>query len=471
MPRMVSDPRRRLPAIDQWLASEQGAALCAEYSRAEVAAVMREHLAHYRRRVSAGAAPLPDFASAEYAARLRADLLRRRRPSLRPALNATGIVVHTNLGRAPLAPEALAAVAAAAHGYSSLELDLATGKRGSRHRHVEALLAELTGAEAGLAVNNCAAAVLLALAALARGAEVVISRGELIEIGGSFRMPDVIAQSGARMVEVGTTNRTSLADYAAALTERTRVVLVSHPSNYRIVGFTAKPKLAELAALAHARGLVLVQDLGSGSLVELAPGGGNAAAGGAPEPTVRASIAQGADLVLFSGDKLLGGPQAGLVAGRAGLVESLKCHPLARALRIDKLSLAALAATLRLYLPPHEPRAEIPVLRMIAEPKARVARRASRIARALAADARVMAETADDVSYAGGGALPLEQIPTKVVRVRARGVAAAELARRLRSGEPIVVARIAEDAVVVDPRTVPAAETAKLIAAILAALG
>jgi L-seryl-tRNA(Ser) seleniumtransferase len=461
---MTHDPRRQLPAVDRWLASAQGQALCAEYSREEVVAVMREHLAYHRRALSEGRTSAPNLASADYAARLRADLLRRRLPSLRPALNATGIVVHTNLGRAPLAPEAIAAIAEVAHGYSSLELDLSTGKRGSRQRHAEALLTQLTGAAAGMAVNNCAAAVLVALNTLARDAEVVISRGELIEIGGAFRMPDVIARSGARMIEVGTTNRTTLEDYAGAITPSTRVLLVSHPSNYRIVGFTAKPELPALAALARERGVALVHDLGSGCLVELAIGDG------APEPTVAQSIAKGADLVLFSGDKLLGGPQVGLIVGRADLIEAIKHNPLVRALRIDKLSLAALQATLRLYLPPSDPHLRIPVLRMIAEPKASVARRAGQVARALRKDARVTAELADDVSYAGGGALPLEQIPTKVVRIRVNGLTATELARRLRARDPIVIARIADETLIVDPRTVAAHETSTLITAIRQAL-
>jgi L-seryl-tRNA(Ser) seleniumtransferase len=461
---MPHDLRRQLPAVDEWLSSVQGRALSDEFSRAEVLAVLREHLAYHRRRLGDGTTGLPAFTSDEYVARLRADLLRRRLPSLRPAINATGIVVHTNLGRAPLAPEALDAVAATARGYSTLEIDLSTGKRGSRHRHVEALLVELTGAGAGLAVNNCAAAVLLALNTLARDAEVVISRGELIEIGGSFRMPDVIAQSGARMIEVGTTNKTTLADYARAITPSTRALLVSHPSNYRIVGFTAKPALAELAALAHERGVLLIHDLGSGALVELRVGEGPA------EPTVAHSLSQGADLVLFSGDKLLGGPQAGLVAGHADLIEAIKRNPLARAVRIDKLSLAALAATLTLYRPPHDPLERIPVLRMLSEPKKSIARRAARIARELRNKSRLTVVLSDDVSYAGGGALPLEQLPTKVVRLRARDMTATELAQRLRAAAPPVIARIADDAVILDPRTVLPAEIPKLVAAIVDAL-
>ena len=457
---MPPDLRRQLPAVDEWLSSAQGRALSAEYSREEVVAVLREHLAYYRRRLGDGTVGLPAFTSDEYAARLRADLLRRRLPSLRPAINATGIVVHTSLGRAPLAPEALAAITAVARGYSTLEIDLSTGKRGSRHRHVEVLLAELTGAGAGIAVNNCAAAVLLALNTLARDAEVVISRGELIEIGGSFRMPDVIAQSGARMIEVGTTNKTTLADYARAITANTRALLVSHPSNYRIVGFTAKPTLTELAGLARERALLLIHDLGSGALVELRVGAGGT------EPTAPQSLVQGADIVLFSGDKLLGGPQAGLIAGRADLIEAIKRNPLARAVRIDKLSLAALAATLALYRPPHDPFERVPVLRMLSEPKKSIARRAARIARELRKKSRLTVALGDDVSYAGGGAMPLEQLPTKVVRLRATDLSATELLQRLRAGAPPVIARIADGDVILDPRTVATAETPELVAAL-----
>jgi L-seryl-tRNA(Ser) seleniumtransferase len=457
---MSRDLLRQLPAVDQWLALEQGAALCAEYSRAEVVDVMRGHLARIREAVKAGATELPPLESPEYFELLRADLIAQRQASLKRVINATGIVIHTNLGRAPLAEEALRAIEHAARGYSNLEYDLEEGRRGARNAHVAGLVARLTGAEAALVVNNCAAAVVLVLRALAKDGEVIVSRGELIEIGGSFRMPDVIAESGATMVEVGTTNRTTLADYAAAIGERTRVLLVSHPSNYRIVGFTAKPSLDELARLAHERQLPLVQDLGSGSLVEL-PG-----MLAASEPTVGASLAQGVDLVTFSGDKLLGGPQAGVIAGRGDLVAALERHPLARALRMDKLSLAALDATLRLYLPPHDPCERVPVLRMLAEPAAAVGRRAAALRKRLGGIAGLDASLADGESYAGGGALPMQTIPTKLLRMTLRGVAAHELARRLRTGDPPVIARIAAEAVTLDLRTVRPEETAELAAAI-----
>jgi L-seryl-tRNA(Ser) seleniumtransferase len=457
---MSRDLLRRLPAVDKWLASEAGAALCAEYSRGEVVETMRDHLTRIRAAVKNGATELPPLESPEYFTLLRADLIARRQASLKRVINASGIVIHTNLGRAPLADEALRAIDRAARGYSNLEYDLDEGRRGARNAHIADLLARLTGAEAALVVNNCAAAVVLVLRALARDGEVIVSRGELIEIGGSFRMPDVIAESGARMVEVGTTNRTTLADYAEAIGERTRVLLVSHPSNYRIVGFTAKPSLAELARLAHERQLLLVEDLGSGSLVDL---GGVLAAS---EPTVGASLAQGVDVVTFSGDKLLGGPQAGVIAGRADAVAKVERHPLARALRIDKLSLAALDATLRLYLSPHDPRERVPVLRMLTESAVSVGRRAAALKKRLAGIAAVEAEIADGESYAGGGALPMNAIPTKLVRIAVHGVAAHELARRLRAGDPPVIVRIAAEAVTLDLRTVHPEEAPDLAAAI-----
>jgi L-seryl-tRNA(Ser) seleniumtransferase len=447
---MRDDLLRRIPGLDQWLASEQGAALCAEFSRPEVVRIMREHLQELREGLREGTIrELPRFDSAQYCARLCAELMERRRGSLRRVINATGIIIHTNLGRAPLAPEAIEAIEQVARGYSSLEFDLGMGKRGSREAHVESLLTELTGAESALVVNNCAGAVVLMLNTFAKAKEVVISRGELIEIGGSFRMPEVIAQSGARMVEVGTTNKTRLADYARAIGENTMALLSSHPSNYRVVGFSATPPLDALADLAREHGLLCMRDLGSGSLVDLSP---------LEEPTVSQTVAQGVDLVAFSGDKLLGGPQAGIIVGRAELTATMKRNPLARALRIDKLSLAALSATLRLYMPPNDPRARIPVLRMITEPAVVVDERArqllARLTRLPAAEAVIV----DDVSYAGGGASPMLEIPTRVIRLSTKEIGVAELARRLRAGAPPVIGRIARGALCLDLRTVDSSE-------------
>lgn len=456
---------RQLPAIDKWLASESGSALSAEFSAAEVAEVMRGHLARVRRSLGNGLTELPDFHNPQYAALMRAELLERRLPSLRRAINATGIILHTNLGRAPLAAEAVDAMQAAAAGYSNLEFDLGTGARGSRQDHVESLLCRITGAEAALAVNNCAAAVMLALESFAADGDVIVSRGELVEIGGSFRMPDVIAKSGARMVEVGTTNKTRLEDYAAALSGRSRIVLAVHPSNFRIVGFSAKPALKELAKLARANELLCVHDLGSGALANVQP------VASMTGDTVQSSLAAGVDLVTFSGDKLLGGPQAGLIVGRAELIDTIKRNPLARALRIDKLSLAALAATLRLYLPPNDPAEKIPVLRMLGESESSIAARARRLLKRLRELPGVDADIADDVAYSGGGALPMVELPTTTIRVTADGISAGTLARRLRQARPPVIARLADDRLVLDPRTTLPGDSGDLLSAVRQALG
>jgi len=322
------------------------------------------------------------------------------------------------------------------------------------------LLVRLTGAEAAIVVNNCAAAVMLALSTVAKDGEAIISRGELVEIGGSFRMPDVIAQSGAQMVEIGTTNKTHLNDYEAALSENTRVLLAIHPSNFRVVGFTDKPDLSELADLAHDNDALLIEDLGSGSLVDLSVAGMSA------EPMVQASLKAGVDLVTFSGDKLLGGPQAGIILGRENLIAEIRRNPLTRALRIDKLSLAALAATLRLYSAPNDPLLQVPVLRMISEETAGVGRRASKLLRQIKKIPGVDGTIADDVSYSGGGALPMDAIPTKVVQLRADSLTAAQLAERLRETDTPVIARIADDVLHLDLRTVQTRELPDLAAAV-----
>jgi L-seryl-tRNA(Ser) seleniumtransferase len=456
---MTGELLRQLPAIGQWLASTEGARLVAEYSHAEVADVMRVHLDRLRVGLRAGLASLPALESAEYAELLRADLLARRADSLKPVVNATGIVIHTNLGRAPLADAAVEAVSAVAGGYTNLEYDLAAGRRGSRGHHVEALLCELTGAESALVVNNCAAAVVLALRALAGDGEVVVSRGELIEIGGSFRMPDVIAESGARMVEVGTTNRTTQGDYAGAISEATRVLLTSHPSNYRVVGFTTRPAASTLSALARERGVAFVHDLGSGALVDPSLAGLEA------EPTVAECLAEGADLVTFSGDKMLGGPQAGIVLGRVDLIERLRRHPYARAARIDKLSLAALVATLRLYREPNDPWEAVPVLRMLRASPDEIGGRAGPVAAAIAALEGFSARVVDNLGYAGGGALPLSELPTRVIEVAHAGLSAQALAAGLREFDRPVIGRIARDRVLLDLRTVLPSQEAGIIEA------
>jgi L-seryl-tRNA(Ser) seleniumtransferase len=358
-------------------------------------------------------------------------------------VNATGVIVHTNLGRAPIASAAVERIAAVARGYSTLEYDLAAGRRGSRHDHLSPLLAGLTGAEAGLAVNNNAAAVLLCLAATAEGGEVLISRGQLIEIGDGFRIPDILAQSGAHLVEVGTTNRTHLRDYERALTERTRAILRVHQSNFRIVGFTDHPGLQELAALAG-DDVALIDDLGSGALLDLPDM--------LDEPTARSSVEAGADLVCFSGDKLLGGPQAGIIVGRAAAVERVKRHPLARAMRIDKLSLAALEATLELYRNPAAALSQLPVLRMAGEPADRVQARATRLAE------RLGGEVVETAARVGGGALPLLEIPSHACALPGGDA----LAARLRDCDPPVVARVQEGRVLLDCRTLTDDETDRI---------
>jgi L-seryl-tRNA(Ser) seleniumtransferase len=361
---------------------------------------------------------------------LHAQLRAVRAPALRGVLNATGIIVHTNLGRAPLPAAATERVAAVGRGYSNLELDLDSGTRGSRQDHVAGILKRLTGAEAAIVVNNNAAAMLLALAALAEGREVLVSRGELIEIGDGFRIPDVLARSAARLVEVGTTNRTSAADYARAATAETALLLRVHQSNFRVVGFAEQPSLGELAAVAGRLGVPLLDDLGSGALVDIPD-----------EPTAREALAGGADLVCFSGDKLLGGPQAGVVVGRSELVERLRRHPLHRALRIDKLGLAALEGTLLLYLEPERALREVPVLRMLHEEPAAVRARAERLAAATGG------EVEETVARVGGGALPLAELPSFACAVEE------SLARPLRLREPPVVGIVRDGRVLLDCRT------------------
>jgi L-seryl-tRNA(Ser) seleniumtransferase len=380
-------------------------------------------------------------------------LARLTRPSLRRVVNATGIVLHTNLGRAPLAPAAVAQVTAVAAGYSNLEYDLESGARGSRGSHVEELLRELSGAEAAFAVNNNAAAVMLALAALAGDGEVLVSRGELVEIGGSFRIPEILAHSGATLVEVGTTNRTRLADYAAAINDRTTAILRVHQSNFRIVGFTEQPEAGELAALARERGIAMVDDLGSGALGEVHD-----------EPTVRAAVAAGPDLVCCSGDKLLGGPQAGILFGRAEAVERCRRHPLARALRLDKLQLAALEATLRLHR--DEGQAALPALAMIEAPQEELQRRAEAMAAAIGPAAEVGRES----GAPGGGSLADVALEGPVCLVDPGQQGADALLARLRRHDPPVIARIVRDRIVLDPRTMSDGDAAEAAAAVRQAL-
>jgi len=374
-------------------------------------------------------------------------------PSLKPVVNATGVVIHTNLGRVPLGPAAIEAMQRIAGGYSSLEFELASGSRGDRQEHIQRTLQELLAVEAAVVVNNNASAVLLALTALARGKEVVVSRGQAVEIGGGFRIPDVMRRSGARLVEVGTTNRTYIADYEQALTERTAALMRVHSSNFRVIGFTHDVELAEMAELAHKRGLLLIDDLGSGSLVD------TSRFGLMQEPMVQTSVAAGADVICFSGDKLLGGPQAGVVVGRKAAIDRLKRDPLMRAMRTDKVTMAALQATLLEYL---KGRAleTLPVWRMIGAPLDVLRSRAEAWAAHVTG-----AEVIDGRSAIGGGSLPEETLPTALLRLPKQGSAARQLAS-LRKADPPIIARIHEDAVVLDPRTVLPADEPALLAAL-----
>jgi L-seryl-tRNA(Ser) seleniumtransferase len=392
-----------------------------------------------------GAASLPaDSSGAAEWIEAAADrrLASRFRGSLRSVINATGVILHTNLGRAPLAEAARNRLADAARGYSNLEYDLSTGSRGSRSVHAEALLIAVTGAEAAIVVNNNAAATLLILAALAYGREAIVSRGELVEIGGGFRVPDVMAQSGAALREVGTTNRTRVADYSAAIGPRTALVLRVHPSNFRIEGFTERPALADLARAAHGAGTILVEDLGSGCLADDVPG----------EPSVQRSLRDGADLVCFSGDKLLGGPQAGIIAGRTALVDQLRRHPLMRALRVDKLTYAALEATLLEYLAGRAAET-VPVQMMLSLSAEAIEARAQAMADQLAASGWKIALMSGS-SAVGGGSAPGLSLPTVLLAMARDGMTAAALEAHLRTLDPPIVARIEHDRVVLDLRTV-----------------
>ena len=440
---MVNNAFRNLPAVSDVLAQPAVAALLAEgYRQDIVTSAVRERIAEARVAVARGEAP----PVAEEAARDVAAAMKSSEADW-PAtvLNATGVILHTNLGRAPLSAASIRAAGAASEGYSTLELDLDDGKRGSRHTAIARLLRQLTDAEDAIAVNNNAGAVLLGLAAVAAGREVVVSRGEASEIGGGFRIPDVLAQSGSRLVEVGTVNKTYAADYERAISERTAALLVVHRSNFQVTGFTHEPALADIAAVGRTHGVPVLHDLGSGALLD------TARLGLGHETMPQESLAAGAGLVFFSGDKLLGGPQAGLAAGRSDLVGALRAHPLARALRADKLTLAALHRTLLHYVR-GEALEQIPVWRMIAATSDAIEERA----RAMANRIGPAATVTRGASRLGGGSLPTDELPTSLVSIDPSAAGGAEeVARRLRAGSPAVVARIEGDRVLLDPRTVP----------------
>ena len=460
---------RALPSIDALLREPEAARLRARAGAARLTALARAVTDELRAELLAQGTGTNGRVSrqsllAEAVKRLACAVERDAACALRRVINATGVILHTNLGRAPLSAAARRAVAEEAAGYCTLEYDLTDGTRGRRGAQVETLLAELTGAEAALVVNNCAAAALLVLTALAHGHEAIVSRGELVEIGGDFRVPDVMAQSGAQMREVGTTNRTKLADYERAVGEQTKLILRVHPSNYRIVGFTHAPALSELAALAHAHNLVLYEDAGSGVLADLS------AHGLRDEPIIGESVAQGADIVTFSGDKLLGGPQAGLIVGRSALVEACRRHPLYRALRADKLALAALSATLAAHRrgAAHE---EVPALRMLAQTQTELEARARsfvRRARRQMDGTLLNFDLVAGQSAIGGGSAPTTHPPTALIALTHRQHSAAALDAALRDSSPPVVARILAERVVLDLRTVAPEEEAELLAVVTA---
>jgi L-seryl-tRNA(Ser) seleniumtransferase len=442
---------RRLPSVDRVLSHPRLSECGSGALRRDA---VREVLQNARALIREGGEPptLDDVAI-----RAATLLARWERPSPTPVINATGVILHTNLGRAPLSDSALAAMQMVGRGYSDLEFDLAKGERGSRFTHLEGVLRRVTGAEAGIAVNNNASAILLMLSALCSGREVVVSRGQAVEIGGGFRIPDVLRQSGATLVEVGTTNRTNIRDFADAITEHTAAILRVHASNFRVVGFTTFPELDALAALAHDRGVLLLDDLGSGCLLD------TRAFGMMREPMVQESIAAGVDVAAFSGDKLLGGPQAGILAGRRELVEKMRRHPLARAVRMDKTSIAALAATLQHYL--HgEALTQVPIWRMIATPLSDVEQRA----RAWAERCPFPCEVRLSRSMVGGGSLPEEGVPTWTLAVPVEHPD--EMAFRLRRNDPPIVARVEDGALLLDPRTVDPRDD-DIVSAALSRLG
>jgi len=437
---------RHLPSVERLVSQFEGADGSGRFPRPLIVECAREVLEAARARLLR--AESVDLSLDALLSDLRSRVQSHAAPTLTRAVNATGVILHTNLGRAPLSQAAAAAVAAVSAGYSTLEIDRRSGRRGSRHHHVEALLTQLTGAEAAFAVNNNAAAVLLTLAALARAKPVIVSRGELVEIGGSFRMPDVMTQSGVSLVEVGTTNRTHLQDYERALTPGTALLLKVHRSNFTMSGFVTDVSIGDLVELGRRHGIPVVYDLGSGCLVDLRTRG-------LPhEPTVQEAVASGCDIITFSGDKLLGGPQAGLIVGRARLVETIRAHPLARALRMDKLDYAALAATLRQYLDPDAAWRTIPVLQMLGASVETLREAAEALRAAVTAtvppDWRI--STQASVAEVGGGSLPEAQLPSYAVALRSP-LRADRLEQLLREHQPPVFGRIEDDAVLLDVRT------------------
>lgn len=453
----------RLPKVDQVMARPELAEAFDELPRALVKRAVRLAVDGLRERILAGETPGPEALSPAAAAAAAVEGARRlAMPSLRRVINATGVVVHTNLGRSILAQRAQKRLLELNRAYSNLEYDLAEGRRGSRYSHVTDILLELTGAESALVVNNNAAAVYLCLMTLAQGREVVVSRGQLVEIGGSFRIPDVMSKSGAILREVGATNKTHLRDYRAAIGPDTAMLLKVHTSNFALVGFTQEVTLAELRPLADEHGLVLMEDLGSGTLVDFSP------FGLPKEPTVQEVLAGGADLVSFSGDKLLGGPQAGVILGSARYIDLLRSNPVNRALRIDKLTLAALEATLELYREPERALSLVPTLAMITIPYQGLQRRAASLARRLRDLnlSRLIVDLADGASKVGGGAMPLAELRTRLVRVKVDGLSPTRLEVALRGRDVPIIARLEDGMLLIDVRTLREGDAAEIVRAL-----
>ena len=453
---------RALPKVDELLVDSRVEEACMSYGRAPVLDLLRAKLEEIRAAITLETLDVPPCAESLIDA-VMTEMFIRETPSLRRVVNATGIIVHTNLGRSVLAEEAVAAVDEVASHYSSLEYDINKGQRGSRHDHIERLLCQLTGAQGAMAVNNNAAAIMMVLACFATNKEVIVSRGQLVEIGGSFRIPDILALSNARLVEVGTTNKTHLDDYGNALTSNTGLFLKVHTSNFDVVGFTENPSLFELAQLGIQYDVPVMEDQGSGVLIDLRPFG-------LPyEPTVPESLYAGASVVTFSGDKLLGGPQAGIIVGQKWAIDRLKKHPMARALRVDKMTLAALEATLKLYRDQDLALRKIPTLRMLSMTFEESFALAEDLHAALRPHLREndFAEIVPDIAYAGGGALPMADIPSMAVRFRLHGYSATEVERalRLRRSVPII-ARIKGDHILLDPRTFVGDDRDEVISAI-----
>jgi len=444
----MQSPLRNIPSVNELLESPQLAGLIDRVSHNVVADGVRNVLDNLRNEVKTAAAEMEIPTPSELAERISDWIAKEDRPPLRPVINATGILLHTGLGRAPLAKEAVQAIAEVA-SYASVEVDLKSGERSQRVVAVEKLLKELTHAEAAAVVNNNAAATLLTLTALAYDREVIVSRGQLIEIGGSFRLPDVMSSSGARLREVGTTNKTRIGDFAAAIDETTAALMRVHTSNFRVVGFTEEPSLGELVALGKKRELPVIDDIGSGALVDFSKYGVT------DEPVAADSVKAGADVVLFSGDKLLGGPQCGIIVGRKRFVERIAKHPMMRAMRVDKIILAALAATLRLYRDLPMAEEALPLIARLNAPLENLQNRAERLAPQLAAATVIeAAEVSEDVTYLGGGSVPTQQIATRCVALTPRGRSVDELSAALRLADPAIFGRIQHDRLLLDLRSV-----------------